>query len=319
MISILETSASSTQNFFHTKTQPANDASAIPSPGTGSGALVYSIIRVVYNVYFHPLREYPGPFLSKATRMVWSYNTFIGDQPKYAARLHEQYGEVVRIAPDELSYRTPQAMSSGLVRSYLDRDRSFTQKLVDIYGNRTSLPKAAPRKEINGVASILHADGETHRRMRRLQSHMFSDRALASQESLIRNYVDLLVSRLHEQAQKQETQVVDIVRWYNYATFDILGDLAFGDSFGCLKADVLHPWITNVFLSVKDITFARVSKQFSWPFDKLVYAMKPRGLGVARADQFAFASQRAKQRMSQGVTDRADFMSYLLRYNDEKG
>jgi len=79
------------------------------------------------------------------------------------------------------------------------------------------------------------------------------------------------------------------------------------------------PWIVNIFQSIKDFTFTRVSKHFPWPLEKLVYSLSPRGLYEARKEEFAFASRRARERMLQGSTDRADFMSYILKYNDEKG
>lgn len=100
--------------------------------------------------------------------------------------------------------------------------------------------------------------------MRRLQAHAFSEKALKEQEPLITGYVNKMISRLHEKAGNAETAILDLVKWYNYTTFDvsrliisswfsgptrtvvlivytqILGDLAFGDSFGCLEDDVLH-------------------------------------------------------------------------------
>ncbi|KAH8646603.1 cytochrome P450 [Tricladium varicosporioides] len=266
------------------------------------------VANLFYNVYFHPLREYPGPYLWRATRWAWAYHAFRGNISYRVAELHAKYGDVVRIAPDELSYMNAQAWT-------------------DIYGHRTAigqgnLPKESrtrPR-EVNGVSSIITANEEDHRRMRRLQSHMFSEKALASQEPLIVNYVDKLISRLHEQARNPDKSIVDIVKWYNYTTFDLLGELAFGDSFGCLDSDVLHPWIANIFLSVKDDAFIRVSKHFPWPLNKIVYAIRPKELGNAREEEFTFASVKAKERMSQGVvTDRTDFMNYILKYNDEKG
>lgn len=69
--------------------------------------------------------------------------------------------------------------------------------------------------------SQLTANEKDHRRMRRLQSHMFSEKALIAQEPLIASYVNKLVSRLHEQARKPETAAVDLVKWYNYTTFDV--------------------------------------------------------------------------------------------------
>jgi len=47
--------------------------------------------------------------------------------------------------------------------------------------------------------------------------------------------------------------------------------------------------------------------------------MSPRGSAKARKEEFAFASLKARERMAQGDIDRADFMSYILKYNDEKG
>lgn len=57
--------------------------------------------------------------------------------------------------------------------------------------------------------------------MRRLQSHAFSEKALKEQEPLITSYVDKLISRLHERAGSAETATLDLVRWYNYTTFDV--------------------------------------------------------------------------------------------------
>lgn len=88
---------------------------------------------------------------------------------------------------------------------------------------------------------------------------MFSEKALGEQESLISNHIDTLISMLHQHAASAENNVVDIVKWYklvapaiailgdflticltcihSYTTLDIIGDLAFGDSFHCLESD----------------------------------------------------------------------------------
>ena len=49
-------------------------------------------------------------------------------------------------------------------------------------------------------------------------------------------YVDLLVQRLYENC----AAPVDIVKWYNSTTFDIVGDLLFGESYECLQKSRLH-------------------------------------------------------------------------------
>jgi hypothetical protein len=52
----------------------------------------------------------------------------------------------------------------------------------------------------------------------------------------MKRYFDLLIQRLHENCGK----VVDMNNWYNLTTFDIIGDLAFGESFEGLKNSGVH-------------------------------------------------------------------------------
>lgn len=63
----------------------------------------------LYNVYFHPLRSYPGPWLARATWLYNAYFTTRGKMPAQTHHLHLTYGEVVRIAPNALTFNTAQA------------------------------------------------------------------------------------------------------------------------------------------------------------------------------------------------------------------
>jgi hypothetical protein len=46
---------------------------------------------------FHPLAKYPGPFLAKTSKWWAAYLSGTGDQHRYLKRLHDRYGDVVRI------------------------------------------------------------------------------------------------------------------------------------------------------------------------------------------------------------------------------
>jgi hypothetical protein len=52
------------------------------------------------------------------------------------------------------------------------------------------------------------------------------------QEPIIQEYMSKVVSRLRQFA--RDEQAVDVCEWFNYFTFDTMGNLAFGESFGCL-------------------------------------------------------------------------------------
>jgi cytochrome P450 len=148
-------------------------------------------------------------------------------------QLHAQYGHVVRIGPNELSFDVPEAWE-------------------DVYGrskHRKENPKApwylSPKNK-----EIVGAPLEDHTRMRRLLGTGFTNAAMLEQEPLIRSHVDLFIQRLHE-ISAGGTAAVDMFEWFAYCTFDIIGDLSFGEPFGCLRDSTLHPWIAWVFANVK--------------------------------------------------------------------
>lgn len=64
---------------------------------------------MVYNVYFHPLRMYPGPKWWAASRLPWIWVSTQGRLHREVLKLHKTYGPVVRIGPKELVFTSPDA------------------------------------------------------------------------------------------------------------------------------------------------------------------------------------------------------------------
>jgi hypothetical protein len=71
--------------------------------------IVFPIILGIYRVYVHPLASYPGPKLFALTNLVQIHYVIRGTWVRKVLALHEQYGPVVRVAPDEISYAVPEA------------------------------------------------------------------------------------------------------------------------------------------------------------------------------------------------------------------
>ena len=67
------------------------------------------------------------------------------------------------------------------------------------------------------------ANQTDHTRIRKLFSHAFSDSALLEQEPLLTIYFKLLISKLKEQIDGPAQGRVDMMAYYNFATFDIIG------------------------------------------------------------------------------------------------
>ncbi|KAJ5911230.1 Cytochrome P450 [Penicillium subrubescens] len=92
----------------------------------------------------------------------------------------------------------------------------------------------------NGTNAMITANNEEHTRMRRLLTHAFSNKALKEQDQILHVYADMLIDKLAGIVRGSQHPVVDMTRWYNFTTFNLIGDLPFGEPFGCLSDNKYH-------------------------------------------------------------------------------
>jgi cytochrome P450 len=163
----------------------------------------------------------------------------------------------------------------------------------------------------NGVNHLIgEIDHASHARQRKLLAPAFSDRALREQEPIITGYIDTMISKVRAEIQNGSS-VLDIKNWMNYTTFDIAGDLMFGESFGCLKDSQLHPWIDLIFKSIKALAYDGMARQFP-VFHKLLSALIPKRVKQKAVEHFELAARRVDRRLETKTT-RSDFMSAILQ------
>lgn len=264
---------------------------------------MYILIHVTYNVFFHPLSKFPGPISYAATPYPFCRDLLSGYRPQIVKSLHDKYGEVVRVAPDELSFNSGQSWK-------------------DIYGQyrgEIELPKDKKfyvGGTFAGTESILFASRVAHSRQRRVLSHAFSEKALREQEDFIASYVTLLVQKLDEQVHGPAEGKVDIQKWYNFATFDLIGDLTFGEPFDCLKNEQYHSWVSMLFASTKVIAYLVVIGRV--PFlTNLVMRLVPRSLKEQADAHGDLSKQKTLRRMEMKDSNRVDFMTRILKDSDK--
>jgi hypothetical protein len=72
-----------------------------------AATLVYLLLRSIYRMKFHPLAKFPGPRLAALTSMyAGSYDLPYGSSLcKELPALHDKYGPIVRIMPNQLHIR----------------------------------------------------------------------------------------------------------------------------------------------------------------------------------------------------------------------
>ncbi|OJD14471.1 hypothetical protein AJ78_05182 [Emergomyces pasteurianus Ep9510] len=261
--------------------------------------LLYMISKFIYNVFFHPLRSFPGPTSHAMSQIPYIHKTLRGTLEFDILDLHKTYGDVVRIAPNELAISSPEAWK-------------------DILGNR---PHGAEQLEkflqyyrpggSKNPTSIINADREEHSRLRRQLSHGFSDKSMREQEPLITQHIDLLVKRFYELG-GGGSKSFNLIEWFNYATFDIIGDLTFGESFGCVENAYFHPFVKLMLTSGK-VTAVMQCAAFFPPLARLILSLIPKSVMKRQAN---VAKEKLIRRMKV-EKGRPDLIEGLLKKKDE--
>lgn len=79
---------------------------------------VLSTSVVLYRISpFHPLASYPGPLLHKISRLSFMAISAQGHQHVYIQKLHEHYGDIVRLGTSNSVVRSPQLSPDVIFRS----------------------------------------------------------------------------------------------------------------------------------------------------------------------------------------------------------
>ncbi|KAF1847536.1 benzoate 4-monooxygenase cytochrome-like protein P450 [Cucurbitaria berberidis CBS 394.84] len=259
--------------------------------------------KVVYNIYFHPLRHYPGSKLWAATRLTWASAMQSGHYHHKLHELHTKYGPIVRIAPNELSFVSPDAWK-------------------DIYGNR-NIPKNnvwTSQEEEHHPISIVSTDEATHLRNRRALTGAFTEHAIAEHAYILEDLVGLMVQKFGEAvAHGQGCAVLDTSNWLNFLTFDISGAFAFGESFHSVANGRAHPWVEISCNFGKGVGLM-ASINFFHPLNKLMKLAMPKNVMEKMKYHKRLVHESLMQRLAmENKTKALDYVGSVMAYNEEKG
>ncbi|KAH9879749.1 hypothetical protein J1614_001772, partial [Plenodomus biglobosus] len=269
-------------------------------------AVVYAVGLAIYRLYLHPLSKIPGPKHFAVSGLPLAIeNKILGLFNRKVLKLHEEYGDIVRTGPNNLAMNGTIGWPEVFGHTRSGQPEFF--KWNDFYhlGDKSS-------------SSIFASDREDHRRQRRLMAHAFSNAAIKEQEPLISKYVDLLFAQLRKDAEQQKP--TDMHKWYSFTSFDIVGDLVFGEPFNCLENSNYHPWVSTLFNGVKGAT--QMHALLRMPFLKKILGLMISKEDVQKfAEHNAMSGEKAERRIALGPAPngRKDIMTYILRHNDEKG
>jgi cytochrome P450 len=237
-------------------------------------------------------------------RFPFAYSLQQGNLVHDTKKFHDKYGPIVRLAPNELSFIDANAWQ-------------------DIYGHRKRGHKEFTKNPIwaqpapNGVLSMINAKEEDHPRMRKPFVPGFSQKSLKAQEGIMQGYIDLLMRQLKKHIENGQP-VVDIKDYYNWTTFDIIGDLGFGEPFDCLQTETYHAWVSFLFGHLKDGALMASVNFYPW-ISGLLFALLPKSAFNEAQAHFKMSCEKLSRRMGRKDDGRTDLMTHVLSLGDDRG
>lgn len=208
----------------------------------------------------------------------------------------------MRLAPNEVSYAVPEAWH-------------------DMYDQRPDHPvfpknpmwmKLPDGKQDPGLGGTINETD--HARMRKLMDTGFTYKALKAQEGTVQSYVSLLITRLRERASLNDG-IVNVVDWFNFIAFDIVGDLGFGESFDCLQNSHYHWWVNLITKYFKAAHFATMTRYYP-TVEAIAMRLLPQSLLKEQRDHYQHTVDKIHRRLNL-EKERNNFVTPVIKDNKD--
>jgi hypothetical protein len=158
------------------------------------------IKKVVDRLIRSPLRDIPGPLPAKLTTQWLLFIDLAGNRSTYIHKLHQMYGPIVRIGPNEVSFASIDAIN-------------------DIYLGQKPFMKSAAYENFGRKGAFQMRDKEEHRQRQKRISHVFSQSVLLEMEPLMKEEVGNLLKAVETRIGKE----FDMLFWFRMMALDIVG------------------------------------------------------------------------------------------------
>ncbi|TVY35049.1 Cytochrome P450 monooxygenase [Lachnellula subtilissima] len=260
---------------------------------------------LTYRAFFHPLRNFPGPFGAKFSGFSHVFRIVKESRNHVEVdKLHKKYGEFVRVGPNELTTILPDAVT-----------------IISGTGSKCTKPPWYDCVTYPNVSLQLTRSRVLHDKRRKIWDRAFTMKgemsfeciektisstdeallALREYESRVRTFTNELISVLGSKT----GQSLNASRWFNFYSFDIMGDMAFGQSFDMMKSGEKHSVIEILQEGMKPIG---VLTPIAWMIPLLLDIP---GLGGGIKDFIQYNKDRVAFR-KENIPEKRDLFSWLI-------
>jgi len=200
----------------------------------------YRVGIALYNISpYHPLARFPGPKIAAASYLYEAYYDWwlVGRYGKAIAQMHEQYGPIVRINPDELHCADP---------AFTDEIYAGPGRIRDKWQHQLNTGGAGP-VSVTGFSTVNH---ELHRQRKAPLSKFFSRQQMLKLEGEVHEFATMVANKMLASAGKG---AFDVKEAFNCYTADVISQYAFGEPMGFVAQEGWEPnfatWVKSFFKS----------------------------------------------------------------------
>ena len=147
------------------------------------------------------MRSIPGPFLARLTGLWVVLLDLSGNRATCIHNLHQKHGRVVRVAPNQICFASPEA-------------------LKDIYAANSRLAKAPIYQTLGFRSTFTTIDRNEYRHMKKRILPSFSPAFVADLEPIVQRQVSNLIKCYDTRVD----QALDVLPWFRMFALAVVGE-----------------------------------------------------------------------------------------------
>ncbi|KKK22291.1 hypothetical protein P175DRAFT_0500179 [Aspergillus ochraceoroseus IBT 24754] len=207
--------------------------------------LLVKVFQTLRIAYFSPLSRIPGPWYARLTGLRLSWSVFANNRIHYVHKLHQDYGPIVRIGPQEVDVADP-----ALGREMHRMGSGFTK--APFYALLSPGP-------VDNIFNF--RDAKLHAARRKLYARGFTLQSLRKEwEPTIREITKMTVQRIKHDALNGEAEIMG---WWTLMANEVVCRLTFGGGAGTVAKGVKEPFVLMLERRMGDL--AHLLKHFAPP------------------------------------------------------
>ncbi|KAI0450753.1 cytochrome P450 [Xylaria acuta] len=265
-------------------------------------AIAVYVSQFVYNLKFHPLSKYPGPKIAAVSNIWWAFNSISGRYPWVIEETLRRYGDVIRIAPNELVFLTPQA-AKDIYLAQENHLESFVQVGYDALDTGD-----------NGISG--EPNPVRHREVAKRLAPAFSNKNLIAKETTMQRHMNQFIEKMVHLQGKD----IELRRWSDWLALDLSADMTYGHDWGQVRDMKDSLFLSSTLKLNLFLTLSQITRKFNFAarvvLTPLMYLAIPLSIWFTIPGLINKNAKDLGQRIDRrGNTEHLDYVEQLLPFD----